>query len=142
MSLLPANDSETLDEYLDRISDDEAQQQPSKTYALNFDTGRIGGMLDDREALMQFIRKAIVTERSKWRIYSDDYGCELSELLGQDVTTGFIESEVPRMVTEAIEYDDRIMAVNNVTASRQGDAIFITCDVSTIFGDVDVEAVI
>lgn len=143
MTLLPANNSESLDEYLERISNDETTQQPSLTYAINFDkSGAIHGMIDEQDAVIQFIRKAIITERGKWRIYTDDYGCELPGLIGQDVTDGYIQSEIPRMVSEAIDYDERILSVDNVTATRSGDAVIIICDVATIYGDIVVEAVV
>lgn len=141
MSLLPDNNSELLDDYLDRISGDDVIA-PTKTYALNFGTGEIRNFIDDKEAVKQFIRKAIVTERSKWRIYTDDYGCELYSLIGTDVTDGFLRSEIPRMISEAIEFDERITSVNNVTSTRSGDAVKVVVDVTTIYGDVDVEVVI
>lgn len=140
MSLLPQNETELLDDYLERVIDD--ADQPSKTYKLDFETGRIRGFIDDKEAVKQFIRKAIITERSKWRIYTDDYGCELPSLLGESVTDGFLQSEIPRMVREAIEYDERITSVDNVTAHRNGDALFIYADVATIYGSVTQEVVI
>lgn len=141
MSLLPNNESELLDDYLERVSGDNAEQ-PTKTYKIDFETGRIRGFIDDMEAVKQFIRKAIITERSKWRIYTDDYGNELPGLIGQDVSDGFLRSEAPRMIRETIEYDDRITSVNNVTARRDGDAVFIYADVATIYGNVTQEVVI
>ncbi|WP_342537366.1 DUF2634 domain-containing protein [Sporosarcina sp. FSL K6-3508] len=141
MSLLPKNETELLDEYLERVSGDDAEQ-PTKTYILDFETGRIRGFVDDLEAVKQFIRKAIITERSKWPIYTDGYGCELPSLLGRDVTDGFLRSEIPRMVREAIEYDDRILSVDNITAHREGDAVFIYADVLSIYGRVRQEVVI
>lgn len=143
MSLLPANNSETLDEYLERLSDDVTTLQPSLTYAINFEkSGAIHGMIDGQDAVIQFIRKSIITERGKWRIYTDDYGCELPGLIGQDVTDGYIQSEIPRMVTESIDYDERILSVDNVTATRLGDTVNIICGVATIYGDIVVEAVV
>lgn len=139
MSLTPKNESELLDAYLERQED---EAQPSLTYALNFDTGRIGGLIDGKEAVRQFIRKAIITTRGRWRIYSDDYGCELPDLIGAGVTAAYIESDAPRMVSEAIEYDDRIVAINEITANMRGDSVFIVCDVTSIYGDVIIEAVI
>lgn len=141
MSLFPENNTELLDDYLERESSGNAEQ-PSKTYAIRFTTGQIGGFIDELEAVKQYIRKAIVTERSKWRIYTDDFGCELYELIGQDVSDGYLSAEIPRMVREAVEYDDRILAVNDVTVRRDGDTVFITSDVSTIYGDVASEVVI
>lgn len=140
MSLLPNNESELLDDYLERVAGDNAEQ-PTKTYKLDFGTGRIGGFIDDLEAVKQFIRKAIITERSKWPIYTDDYGNEFPGLLGQDVTDGFLRSEAPRMIRETLEYDDRIVSVNNVTARRDGDAVFIYADVVSIYGTVRQEVV-
>ena len=140
MSLLPANETELLDDYLERIIDDELEQ-PTMTYKIDFETGRIQGFVDGIESVKQFIRKAIITERSKWRIYTDDYGCELSSMIGTDVTDGFLQSEIPRMVREAIEYDNRITSVNEITARQNGDAVFIYSDISTIYGDVTQEVV-
>lgn len=140
MSLLPINESELLDDYLERVIED--AEQPAKTYKLDFETGRIRGFVDEMEAVKQFIRKAIVTERSKWRIYTDDYGCELYSLIGQDLTDGYIQTDIPRMASEALEFDDRIVSVLNVTANRSGDAMYISAEVDTIYGAVTQEVVI
>lgn len=140
MSLMPQNNSERLDDYLERVTSNKSEQ-PSKTYKLDFETGRIRGFADGLEAVKQFIRKAIITERSKWPIYTDDYGNELPGLIGQDVTDGFIHSEASRMIRETLEYDDRILAVNQVTARREGDAVFIYADVNSIYGTLRQEVV-
>lgn len=140
MSLLPQNNTEMLDEYLLRQNDDAGE--PTLTYRLNFDTGRINGMTDELDAMKQFIRKAIITARARYPIYTDDYGCELPELIGQDVTRNYIDAEIPRTVREALIYDDRVTAVARVSAERRGDAVFIMATVDTIFGEFTEEAVI
>lgn len=140
MSLLPDNQSESLDEYLLRQGVDDTE--PTYTYRLNFESGRINGMIDERDALIQYIRKAIVTARSRYDIYTDDYGCELPDLIGQDVTRSYVDSEIPRMVREAIIYDDRITGVPRIDAEQRGDAVFIMADVESIYGDLKIEAVI
>lgn len=140
MSLLPQNDTDLLDEYLD--AETNAENEPSKTFRIDFKTYRIGNMTDNLEALKQYITKAILTPRSYYSIYDDTYGCELWELIGADVTNAFIDAEIPRMVTEAIVFDDRILTVTNVSVTRNGDAIFITVDVDSIFGEVRTEVTI
>lgn len=140
MSLTPDNQTELLDAYLDAESN--AQPEPTYTYRINFGTNRLGGMVDDKDALKQFIVKAILTYRSHFRIYSDDYGCEIESLIGSDVTEGFIQAEIPRMVREALIYDDRINDVTNVTATRKGDAVYITATVDSIYGDFTQEVMI
>lgn len=139
MSLLPENNTETLDEYLLRQGD--AVDEPTFTYRLDFDTGRISGMVDEQEAMKQFIRKAIITARARYPIYTDDYGCELPTLIGQDVTRDYIDAEIPRMVKEALIYDDRITSVTRLRAEQRGDAVFIVATVDTIFGEFTEEVV-
>ena len=52
----------------------EAEEQPSLTYRLDLDNGRIVGKVDGLEAVNQAIRKAIITPRFKCLIYDDQYG--------------------------------------------------------------------
>lgn len=141
MSLLPNNRPELLDDFLESETQT-PKVEPSKTYRINFETGRISGMVDEKEALKQFIKKALLTNRSHYRIYSDDYGCEIEQLIGRNVTDSFLQAEIPRMVREALVYDDRINEVTNVTVERQGDAIFISATVDSIYGEVEQEVII
>ena len=43
---------------------------PSKTYRIDFQTGRISGTVDGRDAMVQAIRKILQTERFQYLIYS------------------------------------------------------------------------
>lgn len=140
MSLLPQNQVEELDAYLEAESSQETE--PSLTYRIFFENFRIGNMIDDEAALRQAIIKAILTPRSFYYIYDDTYGCELWDLIGANVTEAYLESEIPRMVTEAIIYDDRINAVTDVSVRREGDSIFITLTVDSIYGEIDAEVII
>lgn len=140
MSLLPQNNAELLDEFL--RAEAEAPTEPSKTFRLDLSANRIGNLTDQIEALKQAIAKAILTPRSRHIIYDDNYGCELWDLIGADVTTAYIDAEIPRMVREAIIYDDRINNVTTVEITRDGDAIFIKVDVDSVFGEVRTEVTI
>lgn len=137
---LPQNNTEALDAYIKAIQN--PVSEPGKTYRIDFERYRIGNMTDNKEALKQAITKAILTPRGRHNIYDDTYGCELWDLIGADVTDAFIDAEIPRMVREAIMYDDRINSVLNVTATRSGDAVFIHAEVDSIYGDFSVEVVI
>lgn len=140
MALLPENDTDLLDEYLD--AELNAPDEPSKTFRIDFNQYRVGNMTDRKEALKQYITKAILTPRSYYQIYNDYYGCELWDLIGQDVTDAFIDAEIPRMVREAIEYDDRILTVTDVSVARKGDAIFIVVNVDSVYGEVESEVTV
>jgi len=133
MALIPENYSEILDEQ----EETEVVVEPSKTWAINFETGTIGKFINEGEALRQYIRKAILTERARFAIYSDDYGCELNELIGDDVVTeDLLDAEIPRIVYEALAYDERIDDVQT-TFTREGDKLFLS--VTVVPADLDVE---
>ncbi|AZU61082.1 DUF2634 domain-containing protein [Neobacillus mesonae] len=128
LSPLETFDDETIEEV-------EAQPGPSRTYKLNSETNEIGGFIDGEAALRQFIEKAIRTARFRFLIYDDDYGCELEELLGEDITQELLEMEIPDIITDALIYDDRINDVTNFAIDRQGDAVYISFDVDANLAD-------
>lgn len=131
MALTPDNQTDILDEFLS----EQTEPQPSKTYYLDFENGRIGPKIDGDLAIKQFVIKAIMTPRSRYAIYSDNYGCELDYLIGEDATPDLLNSEIPRMVRDALIYDDRISDVTNITVERDGDKVFINFTVVTATGD-------
>jgi phage baseplate assembly protein W len=107
---------------------------PSKTYAFNFDTGEIGGIVDEEKAIRQFVRKTITTPRFRFLIYDDQYGCELENLIGQDVTNEYLEHDIPRMITEALVYDDRISNVTDFVITRDSDKVYVSFTLVTSDG--------
>ncbi|MCM3784308.1 DUF2634 domain-containing protein [Neobacillus mesonae] len=109
---------------------------PLRTYAINFDTGEIGGIVDGTDAIKQFIYKAILTARYRFPIYDSDYGCEIEDLIGSDASIDLLETEVPRVITEALIYDDRISDVYDFTLTREGDRLYVS-----FFVDVDEETI-
>ena len=115
--------------------------QTSRTYALDIDTGRIKGMVDGRQAIEQFIRKAIFSPRFVHSIYSDAYGCEIPSLIGKGFSNDFLRSEVKRMITEALIYDSRINKVYNFAIKPNGDEIFVSFTVDTLDGVIEIDGV-
>jgi phage baseplate assembly protein W len=134
MAFTPENETEFLDEAL--AEEESPAPLPSKTWAIDFENGTIGGTIDGDEALRQYIIKVVMTERSRYAVYSDDYGCELNDLVGGDFTPALLDAEIPRMVTEALAYDDRIDEVIEITYRRDGDKLFINARVVPADGDV------
>lgn len=120
----------------------ETEVDPSLTYEFDFDTKQIKRKIDGRKAIEQFIRKAIVTIRFIHPIYSDDYGCEVRPMIGQGFTDAFLKSEIQRMITEAIIYDDRINKVYDFDIQPKGDETFTKFSVDTVEGILDIKEVI
>ncbi|MGM0846884.1 MAG: DUF2634 domain-containing protein [Bacillota bacterium] len=101
--------------------------KPSKTYRLDFTTfeitdEKVGG----EAALRQFIEKSLRTPRFRYLIYSSDYGSELMNLIGDDVTQEYLNAEIPRMVKESLIFDDRIEDIQNIKFFKELDTVFIT----------------
>ncbi|OKO91415.1 putative phage related protein [Geobacillus proteiniphilus] len=107
---------------------------PSKTYRIDFERGELGGIIDGDEAILQFIQKAIMTARSRFFIYNDEYGCEIEDIIGKNVSNELLEEEIPRLIKEAIEYDDRIESASNFIIERSGDQIQVTFTVTLTNG--------
>jgi hypothetical protein len=125
-------------ESIDEVTEPEITEEdvaPSKTWAIDFENGTLDGFIDGDEAIKQFALKALITERSKYAIYSDDYGTELLDLIGEDVTASLLESEIPRMVEEALIYDDRVDSVSDIVLTRDGDKLYISFQLVTVTGE-------
>ena len=58
---------------------EEEKEQPSLTYKLDLDTGRIVGKVDGLEAVNQFILKALLTPRFHCLVYDNQYGSEIKD---------------------------------------------------------------
>lgn len=122
---------------------EEAAEQPSKTYKLDLDKGRIIGIVDGQEAVRQAIRKAIITPRFKCLIYDNQYGSEIEEAVTQkDATPEYTEAIVPGFVRDALRPDTRVTGVSNFKFRFENDEAYISFDADTIFGTVRIEEVI
>lgn len=120
-----------------------AQELPSLTYALDLDRGRIIGKADGLKAVEQAIRKAIITPRWKCLVYDNQYGSELkNEITAKDASPELIESEIPRMVEDALKPDTRVLRVHDFAFSFEEDQCFISFTAETVYGTVLIEEVI
>lgn len=122
-----------------RAEEVQTERQPNNTYEIDYTSGTLGGMIDGRKAIRQFARKAVQTARFRFFIYDDDYGSELDELIGKDVSIEFLNEEIPRVIREALIYDDRVKDVNNFNVDRQVDKVFVSFSVETVEGVINEE---
>ena len=127
--MLPLNDKDIL-----QINE---STEPSNTFFIDFEKGRISGFIDEKEAVKQAIMLILNTERYKFLIYSWNYGAELETLIGTH--PDIVEDECERLISEALLQDDRIMAVYDFEFSRNKDTILVNFKVDSIYGDIDIE---
>lgn len=115
--------------------DEELLMLPTKTYrVLN---GRIAGFIDDLEAIAQTVDKILSTSRFQYLIYSDDYGSDFLDLIGED--KDLVYSEIERMTVEALSIDERITDVTVTDIIEVGRSeIKVLLTVTTIYGDLQV----
>ena len=117
------------------IDIEEFESPPSLTYRLDFTNKRIIGKVDDKEAVMQFIKKVLDTSKYAYEIYDWYYGNELLALVGQSYD--YIVVEAPRIIEEALLVDDRITYIDSWKFNRVSvDAMEITFLVHTIYGNI------
>ena len=115
----------------------ETETQPSLTYDLDLESGRIRGKVDRLEALRQAVYLILSTERYDWLIYSWNYGREFKELIGQPKE--FVLPELKRCISGALLQDDRITAVDGFEFTMGKDTVHVAVTVRSIFGDLEVE---
>lgn len=108
--------------------------QPSKTYHLDLQRGRIVGFVDGYEAIKQAIIKIMLTEKYAYVIYDHYYGVGLEQYIGKDIS--FVVADLGSTIENALLYDDRILAVNDIEITRGSniDGLLVKYSVETVDG--------
>ncbi|EPH92394.1 hypothetical protein D922_02478 [Enterococcus faecalis 06-MB-DW-09] len=120
----------------DEMDEEILAQIPSRTYRLQ--NGRIAGWIDELAAMRQAIEKVLHTERFTWLIYTDNYGVELKNLLGEELD--LVMAEMERIVREALSVDERIIEIENFQVTQESrDTLLVSFFVTTIFGSIQME---
>lgn len=112
---------------------EELNEIPTRTYKVV--NGRVTGFVEGQEAVCQAIQKALSTERFAYEIYSDSYGAEFNDLIGEHLDLA--KAEIERLVTEVVTTDERVISVDNFEITNETrDALTIKFVVSTVFGSL------
>ncbi len=112
----------------------QAESEVNRTYALYPD--KIQGFLTDAEALQQAVFKLLNTEKYEYPIYSFDYGISLDDLIGKD--PDYVVIEIERRISECLLSDERISEVTNFEFEENGDELYVSFLVKSIYGDLNV----
>lgn len=106
----------------------------------NFTTGQFvmedgaPRVLEGPDALRIWITKTLLTARYRFLIYSFAYGCEMEDFIGYDIPRVVLEAEIPRVIREALIYDDRIDDVRDFSIGRESDYLIVEFTVITFDG--------
>lgn len=110
---------------------------PSLTYQLDFETGLIKGLIDEKEALRQAAHLMLSTPRFKHEIYSWNYGSELEGLIGMQPPLVFVK--IKDTIVETLIQDDRIQSVDDFHFEREKGKVIVTFTVSSAYGQEIIE---
>lgn len=107
--------------------------QPGLTHKLDAGWGRVRGMTDGRDAVLQSVYLILNVERYAYPIYSRSYGSELAGLIGKP--RDYAMSEIKRRITEALLQDDRITGLSGWEFETSRKGVRVSFVVHTIYGD-------
>lgn len=119
----------------DLLEDIDTEEEPSRTYKLHMGQKRILGMTDELDAMHQAVYKILNTERYESLIYSDNYGVELQELIGQPME--YVLAELETRISEALLADDRIEEVTDFYFSGKSGKVTVSFTVKTSLGELE-----
>ena len=115
--------------------------QPSLTWIIDKTINQVVGMDSGLESVRQAVEIILNAERYRWQIYSNNFGIELDDLIGE--SEDYIQSELPRMVSDALMQDNRVTAVDDFAFSRNGsDAMTVSFSVHCVYGTLPEEVTI
>lgn len=119
----------------------------TRTYAIDWESGRIIGYVDALEAVKQYIKKVLMTPRFRCLIYDNQYGNEVCNItINKNTTKSYLETEIPFLIADALT-DKRILKIENVyfeygKEHLMLDSILIKFDVETVYGNTQIKEVI
>lgn len=119
------------------LEDVEMEDLPTNTFLVDAESEQIAGMNDGIEAMRQAVEIMLTTKRFNHQIYTENFGIELDDLIGED--PDYIESVLPDRVREAFSIDERILGEQNFTFTTIGSSMLITFEVVTVFGTFSTE---
>ncbi|MFW2490963.1 DUF2634 domain-containing protein [Clostridium chromiireducens] len=96
-------------------------------------------IIEGEKALRIWIKKALKTEKYKYKIYeiiSDTYGIELNEYLHSEYPTGVIYAGIQSSITDMLTKHPDITAVTGFEFTRDKQSLSISFIVSSIYGPI------
>lgn len=117
-------------------------KQFAEDYEIDFATGRLtGNIITGPDAVAQWARLALNIQRYVYPQYSWDYGSELGTLIGNGYDTDYIESEVSRMVTDALSPNEDIEGIRGLACDFEDGRLAVSFTLVTVYGETEVDGI-
>ncbi len=88
------------------------------------------------EAIKIWIWKTLNTPRYRYLGYSWDYGNQLENLIGKNLTVGLAQSEAQRYLEECLLINSYIKGIVNVVTNQSEDKLNISFTANTLYGAI------
>lgn len=118
------------------------QIRSGKSWRFDFEAGEFvltptGKVVESQgvEAWLEWCKKALLTARYRFLVYSRNHGQEFEELISRHLTRAGNESEIRRIATECLMVDHRTASVENFTFTWEEDRCYFTCEVTNVLGE-------
>lgn len=108
---------------------------PIQEWVLNEESGQLGDVEQNIDAIAQDLKFALATERNKYPIMGSNFGVEFLDLIGKD--RGYVRAQLKKRINEALSIDDRVEAISSFEFSYpDANSIAISFVVETKLGKV------
>lgn len=109
-------------------------------YGIDFATGQMTGKkVYGLEAVKVWIWLCIHSERYRYQIYSQDYGVELEQYIGQTATEDFLDMDCRDGLEEALTIHPCITGIDGFEAHIERDRVRMKFTVVTTLGEVEMD---
>lgn len=108
-----------------------------KTFRLDFDKKTIGDIIDGKEALLQAVRVALMTQRHKYALFSSSYGTDYEGAFDKGYSQAI--GKLKNAIYDSLIYDKRINAIDSFSFERHGTRIIVKFRIVSIYGQIDFE---
>ena len=115
-----------------------------KDFAIDFKTGnpiienKGFKLVEGEEALKVWVYRALKIDRYQYDIYSNDFGNEISDLMGKGYTHALTQSEIKRYIEESLYINPYIKEVQILETSFKDNVLSVKLDINSIYGNTEV----
>ena len=115
----------------------ETEVENTKAFEIDFEKKQIGAIIDGKDALIQAMRLALMTERYKYPVFSHSYGTDYKNAPEDGYTKAV--GKIKNAICDSLLCDSRIRSINSFEFEKIGSKIAIKFKAETIYGDIAYE---
>lgn len=129
-------------ESIDLVPDEVLEDYDFYEYAYDFENNEL--LTDSQgkhyfvygnEAMKIWIYKCMLTSRFKYSAYSDRFGTEVFELVGEVISTKLKKEEIKRYITEAVMVHPFMVSISKIDITQKRENVEVVVYYTTVFSD-------